>query len=82
MAEKFNVSFSEFKKDPLMYILFVPLLVVGILFYKFTDSVEKRTKDRDKEFERVYKREERTDSINHVLYELNGVRRALDSLKH
>lgn len=65
-----------------MYILFVPLLVVGILFYKFTDSVEKRTKDRDKEFERVYKREERTDSINHVLYELNGVRRALDSLKH
>jgi uncharacterized protein Yka (UPF0111/DUF47 family) len=75
------LSYKAFKENPLMYILFLPLLALTTLFYMLNNQKNDRIKDKDVIIQKIEQRETKTDSINHNLYEILGAKKILDTLK-
>ena len=75
-----QITFEKFKENPLMYLLFLPLLAMVVLFWLFKDGQDAQIKDKNEYINRVERREEKKDSINHILYEKLGAKKIIDTL--
>lgn len=75
-----KISYKDFKDNPIMYVLFLPLLAMVALFFMFKQTTQEQIKDKNIQIEKVEKRQEKIDSINHSLYETLGARKIIDTL--
>lgn len=74
-------SYEEFKKNPLLYFLFLPLIATTFLFMALSKNYKEQIKDMKLQIEKTERNKYSVDSINHVLYELLGAKKILDSVK-
>lgn len=75
-----KITYKEFKENPVMYVLFLPLLAMVGLFFMFKQTTQDQIKDKNIQIEKVERRQEKIDSINHSLYETLGARKIIDTL--
>jgi len=83
-----KLSYKSFKSDPLLYLLFIPLLVVCFLYFKNNTTYDARIDDLQKEkialrvrIDYLEVREEKKDDQVAELNRLLGAKQILDSLK-
>ena len=81
------VSFEEFKKNPLLYLLFLPLIAMVSLFFilrgvsqEQLEDKNSQIADRDKQIQYHIKRVEKVDSINHTLFEALGAKKVIETV--
>lgn len=75
-----KISFEEFRKNPVLYVLFLPLIALVALFFMLKEATKEQVLDKNRQIEKAEKRIEKVDSINHVLYETLGQKRIMDTL--
>lgn len=79
-----NISYDKLKKEPFSYLLFLAILALIAMFYMFSASIkESKTEqlhDKDVQIQKLDTRVNKTDSINHELYQMLGARRIIDTL--
>ena len=82
-----KISYSEFKKNPLLYLLFLPLIAMVTLFYLNKKADERRQEDKDAliielrtEIKQLKEENKQLTIDNKQLYEAFIVKRTLDTL--
>ena len=77
-------KFEDFRKNPLLYILFLGLvgtiIVTNMLLSEKDNSKEEIKIQLEKQVEKIDKRESKTDSLNHRYAELLGEKKVVDTL--
>jgi hypothetical protein len=63
-----------------MYVLFLPLLAMVGLFFMYKETTTDQIKDKNIQIEKVERKQEKIDSINHALYEVLGAKKIVDTL--
>lgn len=76
-----KVSYEEFKKNPLLYFLFLPLLATVFLFIALDKNYKKQIEYYKLDIKKLEKKLETKDSIIYFFYEIKGSNRVIDSLK-
>lgn len=78
---KSDLLTKQLGKSGLLGLVSIFASVIVFLYYTTQKTNKERLDDKDKQLDKLENRAEKTDSINHKLYEINGAKKIIDSLK-